>query len=98
MPSYLKYIYTISSQLKLATLIGMGNITVDDCSVEIPVSVCRYLSCRACGDFSMTSAAFVRAPEAFFSPSAAITFALASLAASASAGSKDLAVKIFLIS
>ena len=33
-----------SDQLKLATLIGIGNIIVEDCSVDIPVSVCRYLN------------------------------------------------------
>ena len=33
-----------SDQLKLATLIGIGNIIVDDCSVDIPVNVCRYLN------------------------------------------------------
>ena len=58
---------------------------VDDCSVDIPVRVCRYLSWRACGDCVIISAAFFNAPEAFCSPSAAITLALASLAASASA-------------
>ena len=54
-------------------------------SVVGSVCTCKYLSCRAAGDSEMVSAASLRACEAFFSPSAAITFALASLAASASA-------------
>ncbi len=45
----------------------------------------RYLSCRAEDDSAMTSEASLSAREAFCSPSAAMTFALASLAASASA-------------
>ena len=48
-------------------------------------NTCRYLSCNAAGDSEMISEASLRAPEAFFSPSAAITLALASRAASASA-------------
>ena len=36
-----EFIYEV---LKLATLIGIGNMIVEDCSVEIPVRVCRYLS------------------------------------------------------
>ena len=45
----------------------------------------RNLSCRAAGACSIVSAAALRAPEAFCSPLAAITLALASRAASASA-------------
>jgi len=45
----------------------------------------RYLSCRAEGDSSMTFEASLSALEARFSPSAAITLALASREASASA-------------
>ena len=58
---------------------------VEFCSVDIAVRVWRYLSCRACGDCSITSAAAFKAPEDFCSPSAAMTLARASLAASASA-------------
>ena len=45
----------------------------------------RYLSCNAAGDWAMTIEASLRALEAFCSPSAAITLARASRAASASA-------------
>ena len=45
----------------------------------------RYLSWRAAGDIAMMSAASLRALLLFCSPSAAITLALASLVASASA-------------
>jgi len=46
---------------------------------------CRYRSWRAAGDSEMTSEASLSARDAFCSPSAAITFARASRAASASA-------------
>ena len=65
-----QFIYDV---LKLATLMGIGNMIVDDCSVDIPVRVCRYRNCRAFGDCWITSAATLRAPEAFCSPSAAMT-------------------------
>lgn len=48
-------------------------------------NTCKYLSCSAEGDSSITEEASRRALEALFSPSAAITLALASLEASASA-------------
>jgi hypothetical protein len=54
-------------------------------SAEILLRVCRYRSCKAPGASLMTSAASFKALEAFISPSAAITLALASLEASASA-------------
>ena len=65
--------------------IGNGNIIVEFFSDEMWVNVCKYLSCRALGESEMTSEASLRAFEAFISPSAAMTFALASRAASASA-------------
>lgn len=46
---------------------------------------CKYLSCRAAGESLMTSEASRRARDAFCSPSAAMTLARASRAASASA-------------
>ncbi len=49
------------------------------------VLTCKYLSCSADDDSAMTSEASFSALEAFCSPSAAMTLALASLAASASA-------------
>ena len=49
------------------------------------VITCKYLSWRAEGDSSITWEASLKALEALFSPSAAITLALASLEASASA-------------
>ena len=65
--------------------IGNGKIIVEFFSVDMLDSVCKYLSCRALGESEMTSEASLRAFEAFISPSAAMTFALASRAASASA-------------
>eukprot|EP00090_Calanus_glacialis_P016878 TRINITY_DN26414_c0_g1_i1.p1 TRINITY_DN26414_c0_g1~~TRINITY_DN26414_c0_g1_i1.p1 ORF type:complete len:102 (+),score=13.14 TRINITY_DN26414_c0_g1_i1:219-524(+) len=65
--------------------IGMGKIIVELCSADIVLRVCKYRSCRAEGLSAMTSAASRNARDAFSSPSAAITLALASLAASASA-------------
>jgi hypothetical protein len=65
--------------------IGSGKITVEFFSAEMLFSVCRYRSCRAPGESCMTSAASFKALEAFISPSAATTLALASREASASA-------------
>ena len=42
-----EFIYDV---LKLATLMGIGNMMVDDCSVDIPVRVWRYRNWRALGD------------------------------------------------
>ena len=39
----------------------------------------RYRSCKAAGDSDIISEASLKAPEAFFSPSAAITFKIVSL-------------------
>ena len=64
---------------------GTGKMTVELFSAEMLFRVCRYLNCRAAGLSTMTSAACLRALLALCSPSAAITLALASLAASASA-------------
>merc|ERR1711973_298863 len=47
--------------------------------MDIVESVCKYLSCSAAGDSEMISEASFRARDAFCSPSAAITLALASL-------------------
>jgi len=74
----------VSSYAKLGRLMGMGKIMVELCSAEMELRVWRYLSCSAWGDWWITVAASLRARDAFCSPSAAITFALASLAASAS--------------
>ena len=59
------------SQLTLINFIGLEDIKT------IPLSpTCKYLSCRAAGDSEIISEASLRAPEAFFSPSAAITFVM----------------------
>ena len=50
--------------------IGNGKIIVEFFSVDIPVNVCKYLSCRALGESDITSEASLRAFEAFISPSA----------------------------
>merc|ERR1711913_119988 len=65
--------------------IGMGNTMVLFFSEEMVARVCRYLSWRAAGLSEMMSLASFKALLAFCSPSAAITLALASLEASASA-------------
>lgn len=54
--------------------IGSGKIIVEFFSAAICVSVWRYLSWSAEGDWLMTSAACFRAIDAFCSPSAAITY------------------------
>ena len=64
---------------------GIGKTIVEFFSAAIEFKVWRYLNCRAAGDSEMTSAASLSALDAFCSPSAAITLALASRAASASA-------------
>lgn len=53
-------------------------------SEAILLSVWRYRSCRAAGEVHIMSEACFNANDDFISPSAAITFALASLLASAS--------------
>lgn len=40
----------------------------------IELSVCKYRSCRADGDSAITSAASLKARDAFCSPSATITY------------------------
>lgn len=65
--------------------IGTGKTMVEFFSAAIELRVCRYRSCRADGDWLITSAASFKARDARCSPSAAMTLALASLAASASA-------------
>ncbi len=55
------------------------------CGMLCVLPTCKYLSCRAEDDSAMTSDASFSARDAFCSPSAAMTFALASRAASASA-------------
>jgi len=64
---------------------GRGKIMVEFFSADIEFNVWRYLSWRAEEDSAIMIEASRRALEAFCSPSAAITLALASLAASASA-------------
>ena len=64
---------------------GSGKMMVEFLSAAIELSVCRYRICMAAGDWLMMSAASFREREAFISPSAKITLALASLFASASA-------------
>ena len=53
-------------------------------SAAMCVSVCKYLNCKAVEDWLITSAAALSATDAFCSPSAATTLALASRDASAS--------------
>jgi len=65
--------------------IGNGKIMVEFFSAEIEFKVCKYRNCSAEEDSAITSEASLRALDAFCSPSAAMTFALASRAASASA-------------
>jgi hypothetical protein len=50
---------------------------------EFKCHTCKYRSCNAAGESPMISEASLKALEAFCSPSAAITLALASLDASA---------------
>ena len=64
---------------------GRGKIIVEFFSAEILVKVWRYRSCKAAGESERISDASFKEREAFCSPSAAMTLALASLAASASA-------------
>ena len=54
-------------------------------SAEMFVKVWRYRSCKAAGESESISEASFKDREAFCSPSAAMTLARASLAASASA-------------
>ena len=61
-----------------------GNTIVEFFSAAIVDNVCKYLNCNAVGDWLMTSAAALSAIDAFCSPSAATTLALASRPASAS--------------
>ena len=65
--------------------IGTGKTIVEFFSAAMELRVWRYLNWRAEGDWDMTSAACFRARDARCSPSAAMTFARASRAASASA-------------
>lgn len=53
---------------------GSGNIIVEFFSADIVFSVWRYRSCRAAGDWAITSAASFNALADFCSPSAAITY------------------------
>ncbi|GMR32165.1 hypothetical protein PMAYCL1PPCAC_02360, partial [Pristionchus mayeri] len=69
----------------LTISIGRGKIIVEFFSAATLFSVCRYLNWSAAGDWAITSAASCSDRDASFSPSAAITFARASLVASASA-------------
>jgi hypothetical protein len=54
--------------------IGSGKMMVEFFSAAMAFNVCRYRSCRACGDSAITSAASFRARDEFISPSAAITY------------------------
>merc|ERR1719427_2332176 len=65
--------------------IGRGKMMVEFFSALMLLSVCKYLSCKAAELSCMTILASANDLDAFCSPSAAITLALASLAASASA-------------
>lgn len=69
----------------VSSSIGKGKIIVEFFSAEMLLSVCRYRSCNADGLADMISEASLSAREDFISPSAAITLARASRAASASA-------------
>jgi hypothetical protein len=59
--------------------IGNGKMIVEFFSLEILLSVCKYLNCNAAGLSLNVSAASFNALDAFISPSAAITLARASL-------------------
>ena len=52
---------------------GKGKMIVEFFSAEMVFKVCRYLSCKAEGDWSMTSEASFKARAERCSPSAAIT-------------------------
>ena len=60
--------------MQVVSSIGSGNIIVEFFSAAMAFNVCRYRSCRACGDSDMTSAASLSARDEFISPSAAITY------------------------
>ena len=79
------YLEFATGPMCLINSIGNGKMIVEFFSAEILVNVCKYLNWRAAGDSEMISEASFKALEAFCSPSAAITLALASLEASASA-------------
>ena len=64
---------------------GTGKMIVEFFSAEIDWRVWRYLNCRAAGESIIIWEASLRARADFCSPSAAMTFARASRAASASA-------------
>ena len=64
---------------------GRGKMIVEFFSAEMLVRVCKYRNCKAADDSDMMSEASFNALEAFCSPSAAMTLARASRAASASA-------------
>ena len=64
---------------------GRGKITVEFFSAAMLFKVCKYLSWSADGESDIISDASFNARDAFCSPSAAITLALASRVASASA-------------
>jgi hypothetical protein len=57
---------------------GKGKMIVEFFSLEIVLSVCKYLNWIAAGDSAMMSAASLSDLLAFISPSAAITLARAS--------------------
>lgn len=70
-----EYVYPRNSS------IGTGNTIVEFFSLAIEFNVCKYRSWRAAGLQAITSAASFKARDALCSPSAAITFARASLVA-----------------
>ena len=86
MPDSTIYVHPLYLLLKLANnSIGKGKMIVEFFSDEMLVKVCKYRNCKAAGESDIISDASFKALEALCSPSAAMTVALASRAASASA-------------
>lgn len=80
------FIYCLFSGAIIPRIISNGNgkMIVEFFSDAMLFNVCKYRSCNAAGLLQIISDACFNASDDFISPSAAITFALASRLASAS--------------